>query len=133
MSDLRQQQPHWKALTDIRQFDKILKDSKAKPALVLKYHPGSRESQIAKHNLDSNWAIPAKDLDLYVVDVNSHRNVADVITKVAGVDNNLPQVLLFADGVTMYDESHELINFKKIKIALKIINRTFRWMETRVE
>ena len=50
----------------------------------------------------------------------------------ARVMNEYPQVLLFADGVTMYDESREMISVKKIKLALKIINRTFKWMETRV-
>ncbi len=132
MSDNRQQRPLWRQLTETRQFDQILRNSKSKPALILKYHPGSRESELVKRNLDAQWATPASDLDLFLVDVNQHRDLANLVTEVAGVDNNLPQVLLFADGVTMYDESHELINYKKIKIALKIINRTFRWMETRV-
>ncbi len=71
-------------------------------------------------------------LDSYLVDIMHDKDVAAEATQVAGVSDEFPQVLLFADGVTMYDESHELINVKKIKIALKIINRTFRWMETRV-
>jgi len=132
MSDPQMQPPSWKPLTDIRQFDKIIKGSKTKPVLIFKYHPASSESASAKRNLDMNWSIPAEMMDTYIVDVNAYREVSDVVTEVAGVDNNMPQVLLFADGVTMYDESHELISYKKIKIALKIINRTFRWMETRV-
>ena len=128
----RQQQPKWRPLTETRQFDQLIRHSKSKPAMVLKYHPGSRESELVKNHLDTNWAIPSEELDVYLIDVNRNRDLANLITEVAGVDNNLPQVLLFADGVTMYDESHELISYKKIKIALKIINRTFRWMETRV-
>ncbi len=132
MSVHRQQTPNWKQLTQTRQFDQILKDSKTKPALILKYHPDSKESEAVKRKLDESWAIPSQELDVYLLDVNQNRNLSNIVTEVAGVDNNLPQVLLFADGVTMYDESDEMINFKKIKIALKIINRTFRWMETRV-
>jgi bacillithiol system protein YtxJ len=70
-------------------------------------------------------------LDIYLVDDVKSKEVSRNITDIAGVDAEFPQVLLFADGVTMYDESHEMINVKKINIALKIINRTFKWMESR--
>ena len=99
---------------------------------MLKYKPHSGESELIKKNLDQNWTIGQDEIDMYLVDVGRDSQISNVVTEVAGVDNEHPQVLLFADGVTMYDESHELINVKKIKIALKIINRTFKWMETRV-
>ena len=98
----------------------------------MKYHPNTNESDAVKKFLDQNWTIEPSDLDLYLVDVNQHAKVSHEVTEVAGVDHEYPQVLLFADEVTMYDEAHELINVKKIKIALKIINRTFKWMESRV-
>lgn len=128
----RQQQPYWNELTDVKQFDEILLKSKTKPALVLKYLPGQAESLSIKNHLDSNWAISPEQLDVYLINSAKNKEVSHEVTEVAGVDDNHPQVLLFADGVTMYDESNELINVKKIGIALKIINRTFKWMETRV-
>ena len=67
-----------------------------------------------------------------MLDVMKEKDINEVVTDMAGVINEYPQVLLFADGVTMYDESREMISVKKIKLALKIINRTFKWMETRV-
>ncbi|MBV6647785.1 MAG: bacillithiol system redox-active protein YtxJ [Cyclobacteriaceae bacterium] len=121
----------WKELKDIAHFDRVLQGSRSKPALIFKHRPTSPESINIKNRLESDWTISAEKLDLYLVDVIKDKEVSHEVTEAAGVDHEFPQVLLFADGVTMYDESHEMINVKKIKIALKIINRTFRWMESR--
>ncbi len=123
---------HWKKIPSVADFDEILERSRTKPALLLKYHPSSSESTDIKKSLEEDWSIDPEMLDTYLVDVVKDDEVATEATEVSGVPDECPQVFLFADGVTMYDESHELINVKKIKIALKIINRTFKWLETRV-
>lgn len=123
---------NWKTLTSIEEFDQIVEDSKEKPALIFKHRTSSQESNQALNDLEKSWSISPESLDLYMIDVMKDKNIAEVVTDTAGVINEYPQVLLFADGVTMYDESKEMISVKKIKIALKIINRTFKWMETRV-
>jgi len=122
----------WKSIKNVEEFDQILERSRTKPALVFKHRPSSPESLKVKQDLEANWTISPDMLDIYLVDMLQDKEVAAEATEVAGVSNEFPQVFLFADGVTMYDESHEMINVKKIKIALKIINRTFRWLETRV-
>lgn len=122
----------WKNIENVDEFDRILERSRTKPALILKYSPGSPECLEVKALLEANWSIENDQLDTYLVDVINDEEVSTEATEVAGVPDEFPQILLYADGVTMYDESHELINVKKIKIALKIINRTFRWAETRV-
>lgn len=123
---------NWKNLHSLDQLNLIIEDSRTKPALIFKYRGSSPESVETKAMIESDWNIPADQLECYIVDVMEDKEVASEVSEVAGVPNAFPQVLLFADGVTMYDESHEMINVKKIKLALKIINRTFRWMETRV-
>ena len=122
----------WKQLASLDDFNALIEHSKTKPALVFKHRPSSEESTRVLDNLEENWTLSPEDLDLYMVDVMKAKDVSSEVTEAAGVINEFPQVLLFADGVTMYDESHELINVKKIKLALKIIGRTFKWMETRV-
>lgn len=123
---------NWKSLRSNEELNRIIDDSKHKPALIFKHRNSSPESNQAKEMLEREWNIPADQLECYIIDVMQDKDVASEASDVAGVSNEFPQVLLFADGVTMYDESHEMINVKKIKLALKIINRTFRWMETRV-
>jgi bacillithiol system protein YtxJ len=123
---------NWKPLNSKDQFEKLLENSRTKPALVFKHRPSSPESMKVKEMLEAEWTIPEEQMELFIVDVMKDKEVAYEVTENAGVMNEFPQVLLFADGVTMYDEAHEMINVKKIKLALKIINRTFKWMETRV-
>ncbi len=122
---------NWKSLSTIKEFDQLIESSRTKPALVFKHRPSSQESSKVKEMLEHDWTFTPDQMDLFIVDVMKDKDVASEVTENAGVMNEYPQVLLFADGVTMYDESHEMINVKKIKLALKIINRTFRWMETR--
>ncbi|MEP1032153.1 monothiol bacilliredoxin BrxC family protein [Ekhidna sp.] len=123
---------NWKSLGTIEEFNRLVERSKEKPALVFKHRPSSPESTQAMETLVRDWSISPENLDLYLIDVMKDKEVAEAVTDMAGVMNEYPQVLLFADGVTMYDESREMISVKKIKLALKIINRTFKWMETRV-
>lgn len=110
----------------------MLENSRFKPALVFKHRPSSPESTRVKETLEADWTIASDQMDLFIVDVMKDKEISYEVTETAGVTNEFPQVLLFADGVTMYDEAHEMINFKKIKLALKIIHRTFKWMESRV-
>ena len=123
---------NWKPLSTKDQFEELLENSRTKPALIFKHRPSSPESTKVKETLEADWTIAPDSMDLFIVDVMKDKEVSYEVTETAGVMNEFPQVLLFADGVTMYDEAHEMINVKKIKLALKIINRTFKWMETRV-
>ncbi len=122
---------NWKILDDYRQFEELLEDSRIRPALIFKHRPASPESISIKRVVEEGWDSLESQLDLYILDESRHKQLSDKITDFAGVDFTFPQVLLFADGVAMYDESGEMISVKKIKIALKIINRTFKWMESR--
>jgi len=123
---------NWKNLQTINQLNLIIEESTTKPALIFKHRPSDAESVEIKEMMEREWTIPEDQLVCFIVDVMKDKEVATEVSELAGIANEYPQVLLFADGVTMYDESHEMINVKKIKLALKIINRTFRWMETRV-
>lgn len=123
---------NWKTLTSLDQLEQIIEQSRLKPALIFKHRNSADESIQAKEKVEKEWAIPEEQLECYLVDVMEDKAVASEVSEFAGIPNAFPQVLLFADGVAMYDESHDMINVKKIKLALKIINRTFRWMETRV-
>lgn len=122
----------WKPLNSLDQLQQLIEASRVKPTLIFKHRNSSEESQEAKAKLEEDWSIPDDQMDCFMLDVMEHKAIAIAISDFAGIPNEFPQVILFADGVAMYDESHEMINVKKIRLALKIINRTFRWMETRV-
>ncbi|MDH5608719.1 MAG: DUF2847 family protein [Cyclobacteriaceae bacterium] len=121
----------WKELSQHVQFDKILELSKKKPVLVFKHKPTSPESISVKKRFEAEWDIQEEFIELFLLEDTTGKNLIKEVIESAGVDDEFPQVLLFADGVAMYDESHDMISAKKINIALKIINRTFKWMESR--
>lgn len=128
---MAQNSPHWKSITSLEDLDRVIEESKMKPVIIFKHRPSSPESIEKKLELETTWSISPDLLDLYIVDDLKDKEVSLEIADLAGIRHEFPQVVLFADGVTMYDESHDLISVKKIKLALKIVNRTFKWMETR--
>ena len=117
---------NWKPLNSKQEFDQLLESSRTKPALVFKHKPSSPESSKIKQLLERDWTIAPEQIDLFLVDVMKDKEVSYEVAETAGVLNAFPQILLFADGITIYDESHDMIDAKKIKLALKIINRTFK-------
>lgn len=112
-------------------LDQVIEGSKLKPALVYKHRASSPECIEKKLELENDWNISPDLIDLYIVDDIKSKDVSHEISDIAGIQHEFPQIVLFADGVTMYDESLDMISVKKIKLALKIVNRTFKWMESR--
>jgi len=121
----------WETIHSLDQLNQMIERSRVKPVLFFKHDATSPSSQEKKIELKDNWALGTEELDVFLIDSSQSAELAMHISDLAGVLDENPQVVLFADGVTMYDESMEMISFKKIKLALKIVNRTFRWMETR--
>lgn len=122
--------PQFKSVSNLKDLQAIVEQSKFKPALVFKYQSDAQESLQKKEELEKTWDI-FNDIDLYLVDDNSTPEVSKEIAEMAEIDNEFPQIILFADGVTMYDETGDFISVKKVQLALKIVNRTFKWSETR--
>lgn len=121
----------WIKLKNIDEFNVILENSEHKPALIFKHQPTSPISVSVKNKLELEWNLPEEKLDVYLVDDSTHPTLSQRISDFSSVENIFPQILFVTDGVIMYDESHEMISTKKVGIALKIINRTFKWMESR--
>lgn len=123
--------PQFKSINNLEELNQIVDRSREKPVLVFKHRPSSPESIEKKIEMENTWNISSELVDLYIVDDLKDKEVSQEIAQLAGIPHEFPQIVLFADGVTMYDESREMISVKKIKLALKIVNRTFKWMETR--
>ncbi|MEQ8583026.1 MAG: DUF2847 family protein [Marinoscillum sp.] len=123
--------PLWKSISSLKDLNQVIEGSRLKPAMVFKHRASSPESIEKKIELENGWNISSEMIDVYLVDDMKSKDVSREISEIAGINHEFPQIVLFADGVTMYDESHDMISVKKIKLALKIVNRTFKWMETR--
>ena len=123
--------PQWKPIQTLADLSRVIELSKSRPVMIFNHRASSPESIEKKVELEDNWNISPEMLDLYLIDDIRSGQVSEEVAELAGISREFPQIVLFADGVTMYDETHEMISMKKIKLALKIVNRTFKWMETR--
>lgn len=128
---MNQYSPQFKPIKNLSDLNQVIEKSRIKPVLIFKHRATSPESIEKKIELENTWNISKDLVDLYIVDDMKEKDVSHEIASLAGIQHEFPQIVLFADGVTMYDESQDLISVKKIKLALKIVNRTFKWMETR--
>ena len=128
---MTQQSPQFKSIKNLGELNDIIERSRTKPALIFKHRPSSPESIEKKVELENTWTISSDMIDVYIVDDIKDKEVSHEISEMAGIQHEFPQIVLFADGVTMYDESGDMISVKKIKLALKIVYRTFKWIETR--
>lgn len=125
------QSPQFQPINSLEELNQVVESSRDKPVVIFKHRATSPESIEKKIELENTWNISRELVDLYIVDDLKDRDVSYQISSMAGIQHEFPQIVLFADGVTMYDESLDMISVKKIKLALKIVNRTFKWMETR--
>lgn len=123
--------PQFQQINNLDDLNRVVDKSRHKPVLIFKHRATSPESIEKKIELENTWNISPELVDLYIVDDIKEKDVSYQISTMAGIPHEFPQIVLFADGVTMYDESLDMISVKKIKLALKIVNRTFKWMETR--
>ena len=122
--------PIWKNINSVEEFERIVELSKEKPTMLFRYDSQLEDHKEAKSKLEKEWSTE-NTIETYLLDSSANRNLSREISKLLGLKHYDLQVILLADGTTMYDETNELISYKKIQIALRIIKRTFKWMYDR--
>ena len=122
--------PIWKNINSIEEFERIVEQSKEKPIILFRYDSQLDDHRETKLKLEKEWS-PENTIETYLLDSSVNRELSEEISEILGLTHYELHVILLADGTTMYDETDELISFKKIQIALRIINRTFKWMQDR--
>lgn len=110
----------WNELTSVEQLDEIRKQSEKKPVLIYKHSTRCSTSHLVLDRLERNWrgeGIPG--VEMYFLDLLSHRNVSNAIAEVFGVEHESPQVLIIEGGKAVYDRSHLEIDYKSISAAIR--------------
>ncbi|WP_299224233.1 bacillithiol system redox-active protein YtxJ [uncultured Psychroserpens sp.] len=98
----------WQALTDVSQLDEIEKCSKTKTQVIFKHSTRCGISSMVMNQFVSMYDIDA-DLDLYYLDLLSHRDVSNEIGYRFQVMHQSPQLLVIKNGVTVAHASHGAI------------------------
>ncbi|MBL7807592.1 MAG: bacillithiol system redox-active protein YtxJ [Saprospiraceae bacterium] len=109
---------HWKILESIDQIEQIRQRSKEVPCLIYKHSNRCHICSITKYRLEDDWSFGPNEVEVYYLDVISHRPVSQEVANLFQVYHESPQVLLILDGECVYDASHLDIQFQEIKEEL---------------
>ncbi len=72
---------NWLALTDSEQLEEIIKISIAKPVLIFKHSTRCGTSRMALKNFESDYDIPATEIDMYFLDLLNYRALSNDISE----------------------------------------------------
>ena len=99
----------WLPLTDVSQLGEIEKRSKTKAQVVFKHSTRCGVSSMVMNQFVSMYDIDA-NLDLYYLDLLSHRDVSNEVGYKFQVMHQSPQLLIIKNGTTVTHASHGSIN-----------------------
>lgn len=109
-------QMDWISLTDSKQLDEIIAESKRNPVLIYKHSTRCNISRSALDRLERKWdGKSIGSMKRYFLDLLSFRDLSNRIAELFQVEHQSPQVLLISDGKSVLDLSHFDIDFDRIK------------------
>ncbi len=102
----------WKSLNDFQQLNEIIEQSHNAPQVIFKHSTRCSISHMAKSRLDKHEAPQA--IPFYYLDLLQFRSLSNKVAEVFEIAHESPQILLIRNGVCIYDESHNGIDFSDI-------------------
>lgn len=106
---------NWIELSSEDQIKQLKQDSFGKPVLVFKHSTRCSTSSVALNRLERSWNLSAEAIDIYFLDLISHRSISNLISSEFNIRHESPQVLLIRGGECIYDASHMLISAQEIE------------------
>ncbi|MGB3585337.1 MAG: bacillithiol system redox-active protein YtxJ [Tunicatimonas sp.] len=106
----------WKPLTTPEQIEKIKQDSQQHPVIIYKHSTRCGISSMVLSRLERAWnssEIPTADV--YFLDLIRNRDISQAVAATFNVQHESPQVLVINQGQCVYDASHTMVSYPKIK------------------
>lgn len=107
---------NWIYLNSEESFTKLLKDSESKDVIIFKHSSTCSISHSAKYRLEDKWNFD--DIDPYLLDIKSYRNISNTISEMLNVHHESPQLLLLRNRECIYDASHFDITAEELRETL---------------
>ena len=106
---------NWKVLEQNKQLDSIVEESKIHPIVIFKHSTRCPVSSMALSRFESDWSDDkAGEITPYFLDLIANRQISNEVASRFGVTHQSPQVLVIKDGLSVYDASHNSIDFTDI-------------------
>ena len=110
----------WNHLKDLNQLKNLIDESEHKPVLIFKHSTRCSISSMALNRFERSE--PASNVDFYLLDLLSFRNISNEIADQFNVHHQSPQILLIHKGECIFDESHNAIAMDEVaeQVALLV-------------
>ncbi len=101
----------WKRLENEEQLNEIDAISKTKPVVIFKHSTSCSRSAFAKEKLSGNFDLDPEKALFYYLDLLSYRHISNAIAARYNVIHQSPQILIIKNGKSVFDTSHESIDY----------------------
>ena len=105
----------WEILSSEQQFLDFL-DNESLFA-IFKHSTRCSISSMAKNRVERDWDL---DFPIYYLDLIQYRSISNLIAAKSGIEHQSPQLIVFQNGLPVYDASHNAIDANEIKSNLVI-------------
>ncbi len=106
----------WKSLTTSEQIEQIKNDSQQNPVIIYKHSTRCGISSMVLSRLERAWnASEIPTADVYFLDLISNRDISQAIAATFNVQHESPQILVINQRECVYDASHTMVSYPKIK------------------
>ncbi len=100
----------WIILASMDQLNEIEQKSKVKAQVIFKHSTTCGISSMVLNRFVENYDLEKTQIDLYFLDLRSHREVSNEVGYKFQVMHQSPQLLIIKDGVVVDHSSHGAIS-----------------------
>ncbi|WP_432411264.1 bacillithiol system redox-active protein YtxJ [Rasiella sp. SM2506] len=105
----------WHVLSEIKQLDEIVEQSKTTPVAIFKHSTTCGISKMAFRNFERNYDLTDDQMKLYYLDLKAHRDVSDEVGYKFQVQHQSPQLIVVKNGVAVANASHHSIQADELQ------------------
>ena len=100
----------WISLDKMEQLDEISDLSKDRPQFIFKHSTSCGISGMVLRMFKQSYNLESDEADLYYLDLHSHRQISNEVSRKFGVHHQSPQLLVIKNGEVVDHNSHGAIS-----------------------
>ncbi len=110
----------WTHLINANQIYHIIEESNSTPCVIFKHSRRSPVSNLAKRKLETEWPFSLQDVKAYYLNAKKYHRLSRLLSSVFGTGNELPQLIIIADGKCIYSTCQSEIEVRELQDLLAV-------------
>jgi len=106
---------NWEHLDSEAKHEEIVKLSNERRILILMFSRNSTLNHIIKFTIEREWNPREMEMPAFILDPDSHKNIADDFVKNYGVKLYTPQAFIIEKGRCVFSAADGEIDFKTLR------------------